>query len=202
VKGLVVAVLPRRVFHEEGGGGDQNAAFAPDERQLATADGIDDHPGGFGGILHGETYLQVHWYVSEYLAFHANKANFVVFLPGDIIAGADMDILIGQALRSNRLDGLGFRLFLGQKPPAIEHIEKICMASRINLIRADQLAPRFLNKSTRVRWTRVAPSWDLMSSPMRGRFFSAKRPAHSGSLAMKTGMLLMKATDASRAHSA
>jgi len=48
----------------------------------------------------------------------------------------------------------------------------------------------------------VAPSWLFTSSPMTGRPFFSKRLAHAGSLAMKTGMLLMKATPASRAHPA
>ena len=39
-----------------------------------------------------------------------------------------------------------------------------------------------------MRCTIVEPTWLLMSSPMMGRPASAKRLAHSRSLAMNTGM--------------
>ncbi len=53
-----------------------------------------------------------------------------------------------------------------------------------------------------MRWTMVAPTWLLMSSPMIGRPLARKRSAHSGLEAMKTGMQLTKAQPASSARSA
>ena len=50
-----------------------------------------------------------------------------------------------------------------------------------------------------MRWTMVAPTWLLMSSPTIGTPASVNFCAHSGSLAMKTGMALTKATPASMA---
>jgi hypothetical protein len=47
----------------------------------------------------------------------------------------------------------------------------------------------------------VAPSCALMSSPTIGSPRSAKRFAHAGSLAMKTGMQFTTAQPASSAHS-
>ena len=44
----------------------------------------------------------------------------------------------------------------------------------------------------------VAPTWLLMSSPTMGTPASVNLAAHSGSLAMNTGMALTKATLASR----
>ncbi len=49
-----------------------------------------------------------------------------------------------------------------------------------------------------MRWTMVAPTWLLMSSPMIGTLASVNLAAHSGSEAMNTGMALTKATPASR----
>ena len=53
-----------------------------------------------------------------------------------------------------------------------------------------------------MRWTMVAPTWLLMSSPMIGTPAAVNRSAHSGSEAMNTGMALTKATPASRQASA
>ena len=48
--------------------------------------------------------------------------------------------------------------------------------------------PRSSNSFVRMRCTIVAPTCDLMSSPTMGSPASANRLAHSGSLAMNTGM--------------
>lgn len=59
-----------------------------------------------------------------------------------------------------------------------------------------------MNSLVNILWTIVAPTWDLMSSPINGRFFSMNLLAHAGSEAMNTGMALMNATPASRQASA
>ena len=51
-----------------------------------------------------------------------------------------------------------------------------------------------------MRCTIVAPTWDLMSSPMIGTPAASNLAAHSGSEAMNTGMALTNATPASMAH--
>ena len=62
--------------------------------------------------------------------------------------------------------------------------------------------PRSSNSLASTRWVMVAPTWDLMSSPMIGTPASVNLRAHSGSEAMKTGSALTKATPASSAHCA
>ncbi len=49
-----------------------------------------------------------------------------------------------------------------------------------------------------MRCTMVAPTWLLMSSPTIGTFAASNFAAHSGLLAMNTGMALTKPTPASR----
>ena len=60
------------------------------------------------------------------------------------------------------------------------------------------VVPRSSKRRARVRWTIVAPTCDLMSSPTIGTPASVNLAAHSGSEAMNTGMALTKATPASR----
>ena len=53
-----------------------------------------------------------------------------------------------------------------------------------------------------MRCTMVAPTWDLMSSPMIGIPRFSKRPRQYGSRARKTGMQFTKAQPASSTCSA
>ena len=53
--------------------------------------------------------------------------------------------------------------------------------------------PRSSNRRARMRWTMVAPTWLLMSSPTIGTPAASNFAAHSGSLAMNTGMALTNA---------
>ena len=57
--------------------------------------------------------------------------------------------------------------------------------------------PRSSNRLASMRWTMVAPTWLLMSSPMIGRPAALKRSSHSGVEARKTGMQLTKPQPAS-----
>ena len=59
--------------------------------------------------------------------------------------------------------------------------------------------PRSSISRLSTRWTMVAPTWDLMSSPMIGTPASVNFAAHSGVPAMKTGSALTNATLASSA---
>ena len=60
--------------------------------------------------------------------------------------------------------------------------------------------PRSSNSLASTRCVMVAPTWDLMSSPMIGTPAAVNLAAHSGSEAMNTGSAFTKATCASMAH--
>ena len=60
------------------------------------------------------------------------------------------------------------------------------------------LTPRSCIRWASSRWTMVAPTWLLMSSPMIGRPRSLKRFCQYGSRPMKTGMQFTKAQPARR----
>src|SRR5579875_3273919 len=53
--------------------------------------------------------------------------------------------------------------------------------------------PRSWNRRARARWTIVAPTWDLMSSPMIGSPAFRKRWFQYSSRAMNTGMQVLEA---------
>ena len=58
--------------------------------------------------------------------------------------------------------------------------------------------PRSSNRRASMRCVMVAPTWLLMSSPTIGTPASSNFSAHSGSLAMNTGIAFTKPTPASR----
>ncbi len=62
--------------------------------------------------------------------------------------------------------------------------------------------PRSSKSLAMTRCVIVAPTWDLMSSPMIGTPASVNFFAQTGSEAMKTGSALTKATPASMQHCA
>ena len=58
--------------------------------------------------------------------------------------------------------------------------------------------PRSSKSRASIRWVMVAPTWLLMSSPTIGSLAASNFAAHSGSLAMNTGMAFTNPTPASR----
>ena len=61
-------------------------------------------------------------------------------------------------------------IFLRLEPLALEHVEEVGVAAEVQLVGALELARRGRwNRRVSMRWTIVAPTCDLMSSPMIGR---------------------------------
>ena len=96
-------------------------------------------PAELGEILYGKPKLNIHGYIAEEFAFHPNKTDFIIFLPRHIITGANMDIAVEQPLGGNGLNGFRFGFFLRGQAMSAEHIEKISVASRIELVGPFQL---------------------------------------------------------------
>src|SRR5262245_43611617 len=98
------------------------AADAAVERNLAAADCVDRYAGRIGRIFDRKFQVNFHWHIAEHAAFHTNEGNFVVELPWYVIARADMDVLVYEAIAHYRLYCLGFRSFLRRQPGAIKHV--------------------------------------------------------------------------------
>ena len=111
-----------------------------------------------------------------------------------------MDIFVRQALADHRLHRFRLRSFLGRQPGAIQHVQEIGVAAGIQLIRAldfhSALAEKIDNRS--MQDCRAHLRFNVVAD--EGRFLSAKRFAQTGSLAIKTGMLLTKPSPASNAQ--
>ena len=143
---FVVRHLHWRMFGEKGRRGMEDAADSTIERQFATTDRVNCYPGRIRGIFDGKLDIQLHGHIAEEPAFGTDKGNLVIELPGHVIAGADVDIFVGQTFAHHRLDSFGLRNFFRGEPAAIQHVQKISVAAGVQLIGAFELYAAFAEK--------------------------------------------------------
>ena len=141
--GLVVAELLRRGFHEVGGGAEQGAFEAVVQTQFAAADSVDDYAGRVGRVPDFEFEFQVEGHTAKGFAFHADVAPLPVFQPWDVIAGAHVDIFFTQVVVELRGDGSGFANFLRFEAGAFQHVVKVCVAAKVELVGAQEFHAAF-----------------------------------------------------------
>jgi hypothetical protein len=105
------------VLAEERRRADQRAADAALERDLAAAHGVEHHGGRVRAVLDRQAQLEVHRHPAEQLAFHAQEAQLVVVEPRDVVARADVDVVLAERLGEARLHGVGLRFLLRASRP-------------------------------------------------------------------------------------
>ena len=66
------------------------------ESELGASDRVDDDACRVGRVFDAESRLQVHGDVAEALPLDPQEAHLVVLLPGDVVGGTDVDLVIGQ----------------------------------------------------------------------------------------------------------
>src|SRR5215211_1731251 len=95
---FLVAVLDGRALHEVRGWAEQRAADAAVVGDFAAAEGVDDHAGRVGGVPYLELELDVEGHVAEVAAFDTDVGPFAVVEPRHMVARADVDVVVGDAL--------------------------------------------------------------------------------------------------------
>src|ERR1035441_6014381 len=128
---FVVGHLHGRMLGKISGRGMKDATDAAIESEFAASDRVDRNSGGVWGIFHGEFQVELHRDVAKESALDADKTDFVVQLPRDVIARPDVDIFIVETLAHDRLHGFSLGGFLRSKPIAIEHVEKIGVSAGV-----------------------------------------------------------------------
>src|SRR3954468_4546369 len=91
-EGFVVGQLLRRMLAEAGGRGMDRAAETAVARDPGAADHVDRDAGAVRAVLDRKAQLDMHRHAAEEQPFHPQEADFVVVLPGDVIARPDMDV--------------------------------------------------------------------------------------------------------------
>src|SRR5215204_1925596 len=91
---FLVAVLNGRALHEVRGRAEQRTADAPVLGDLAAAEGVDDHACRVGGVPH----LDVEGHVTEVAALDPDVGPLAIVEPRHMVARADVDVVVGDAL--------------------------------------------------------------------------------------------------------
>src|SRR3990172_13366658 len=112
---LLVRELLGGRLHEVGAGARQRSRDAPVQGQLAAADGIDDDSGGVRAVPDLQLRFQVQWHFAEARALHPDVAPLAVLQPGDVVAGADVDVSLRQLVLQLRGNGAGLGDLLGHE---------------------------------------------------------------------------------------
>ena len=129
------------MLHRIGGDRKERACNSPFAGNLAASDGINGHPAAVGRILDREPHFEVQRDFSKPSSFHPEKTDLVVILPGDIIGRTDVDILRLQRNTQLGLNRFGFGDPFVLQPIPVEHVEKIGIATRIDLVGSVQPHP-------------------------------------------------------------
>src|SRR5580765_5360580 len=109
---FVVGHLHRRTFRKIRGGRVKCTTDPAVERQFATTNRVDDDASRIGRVLDRKFEVELHRDIAEDPAFNANETNLIVALPWDEIAGADMNVFVGQPFSHDRLHRFGLRSLL------------------------------------------------------------------------------------------
>src|SRR5215207_6248891 len=131
---FLVAVLNGRALHEVRGRAEQRTADAPVLGDLAAAERVDDHAGRVGGVPHLELELDVEGHVTEVAALDADVGPLAVVEPRHMVARADVDVVVGDALVDLARDRLRLRDLLGLQPLPLEHVLEVHVAAEVQLV--------------------------------------------------------------------
>ena len=122
------------MLHEVGRDAHQRTAESPIARDAAAANGVDHDARGVGTVFDREPQLELERGVAEAAPFHAEEADLVVALPGDVVARTDVDHRRRQGAREHALHRLRLGAPLQARPGAVQHVQEVCVAPRVQLV--------------------------------------------------------------------
>ena len=132
----IVAELFGRCLEEIGGGTNDGTAQFAVQRDLGAADGVDHHARRVGAVPYFELDLDVERNIAEGRAFHADVCPLAVGEPGYMIRWAHMDIIVTEVIRDHAGHRVGLGDLLAFQAFALEHVEEVCIAAKVELIGA------------------------------------------------------------------
>ena len=190
----VVRELPGRVLHEVRRDAEQRAAKAPIACHAAAADRVDDAARRVRAVLHREPQLELDLgALPKPRPSMRRKQTLLSLLPWDVVARPDVEFWLSAGARGRiALHRLGLRSRLEPCRSRLSMFRKSVLPPVLSWYMRSSWMPRSAKSLASMRWTMVAPSCDLMSSPTTGMRRRANSSAHCGSETMKAGMQLMK----------
>ena len=109
------------------------------EGDLGTAQRVDHHARRVGAVPHFEFEFEVERHIAEGSSFHADVAPLAVGQPGDVVAGADVDVVFADVVGNHTGDGVGLGDLLAFETFALEHVEEVSIATEVELVSAVDL---------------------------------------------------------------
>src|SRR5205823_9051436 len=85
----------------------ERAADAAVECKLAATNRIDDDASRIGRVFDRQFEVELHRDIAKEAAFNPNETDLIIALPWDVIAGADMNVFVGQSFSHDRLHRFG-----------------------------------------------------------------------------------------------
>ena len=115
----------------------QRAADAAIAGDAAAADRVDHAARGVRAVLDREPQLELDRRVAEAAPLHAQEADLVVALPGDVVARADVDRCAPAAAAGSTLCTASvFERRFEPVRRAVQHVEEVGVAAGVELVRA------------------------------------------------------------------
>src|SRR6266511_1797440 len=136
---LVVSSLLRRRLHQVRAGCFERPGHAVVQRELREPYRVDDDPGRVRRIPDLELQLDVHRYVAEGGALHADVRPLAVGQPRHVVRGSDVDVALADVVVEHRGDRVRLRDLLGFEAVALEHVEEVGVAADVQLHRAVEM---------------------------------------------------------------
>src|SRR4051794_30196766 len=130
---LVVRALRMGRLHQVARGAVELARDAVVQRELRDANSVDDDPGRVRRVPDLELELRGQRHVPERLALEPDVRPLAVGEPGDVVGGADVDVVRGEFVAHDRRDGVRLRLLLRGEPLALEHVVEVHVAADVEL---------------------------------------------------------------------
>src|SRR5579875_2314799 len=130
----VIDQLARRMLHRISRDRIQWTADLAIARQLGTANHVDDNATRIGRILYRHAQLKLDRHSPKTLTLDSEEDHLVVALPGHVVRGTDMNVVVGHGLGQYALHRRSLRFAFGAQPRMVEHVEKIGVAASVELV--------------------------------------------------------------------
>src|SRR4029450_9737594 len=179
---FLVAVLDGRTLHEVRGRSKQRAADAAVLGDLAAAEGVDDHTGRVGRVPHLQLELDVEGHVAEVAALAADVSPLAVVEPRHMVARADVDVVVGDALVDLARDRLRLRDLLGLQTLPLEHVLEVHVAAEVQLVCAVARDTAILEQAGEhaVRDSRAHLALDVVADDRHAGLLELRSPPGGG----------------------
>ena len=130
----VVTHLTRRTLHKVRAWHLQGAGHATVKAKFGAAHRINYHTRAIWRILDRQSEFKLKGHIAESLTLHADERDLIVVLPWHVVRGAYVNVTTCQSFIELTLHRLSFGYFLRMETFTLQHIQKVGVATGIELV--------------------------------------------------------------------